>query len=220
MNTNKNPARDFCGSDERGNTKTGEIIRLNDPKFQSNEEWLAEYVTHSEKEPKKPAALPAQTDHTIFKFDSFRTARLKRQNTHVGRLIISFVSIKTGIIADCFFNVDINKQRGKGEHKTGARGQFYPKPKSNFRKFWMESVQQPPRRWARVNKEMHKLKNLLFTGEIKDAFRGSGESYIQLINPGCLGTEKAQQGHNQGTTSAQNYGTAIYPLCQDRCRLT
>lgn len=173
---------------------------------QTVEEWLQEYKTGQKVFPSKLSAtvtpLPQNPPSTrAFVFDSFRTTRLSR-------LVMVFIDMKTGEEAVAFFNVDIQKQRGEGEHKTGESGQFYPKKKSKFRKFWMSVVKKEPRCWARVHKEINaRFKDRLFTGQLVHKQRGSGEPYVELINVTELGTEKAQERHNEGTEMAQDYGT-------------
>jgi len=174
---------------------------------QTVEEWLQEYKTGQKVFPSKLSAtvtpLPQNPPSTrAFVFDSFRTTRLSR-------LVMVFIDMKTGEEAVAFFNVDIQKQRGEGEHKTGESGQFFPKKKSKFRKFWMSVVKKEPRCWARVHKEINaRFKDRLFTGQLVHKQRGSGEPYVELINVTELGTEKAQERHNEGTEMAQDYGTS------------
>jgi len=118
--------------------------------------------------------------------------------------VIAFVDINTGEEGDAFFNVDIKKQRGEGEYKTGEGGQFFPVEGSKFRKFWMSAVKKKPYRWSRVHKEIKpRLKDLLFTGDLKQAWRSNGEPYMKLINIAVVGTKKAQDWHNEGTKMAQ-----------------
>jgi len=132
-----------------------------------------------------------------YALDSFRT-------TYLSRLVLALVNINTGEEADTFFNVDINIQRGQGKHETGEGGQFFPPKKSKFRKFWMSAVKQKPYRWSRVHKEIKsRLKDLLFTGDLKQAWRSNGEPYMKLINITVLGTKGAQDWHNEGTEMAQ-----------------
>ena len=137
----------------------------------------------------------------LFIFNSFRTTKL-------GRLVISFISLSSGVMVDTFFNVSIKKLRGSGEHRTGKNGQFFPAPGSDFRKLWMDAVKEPPIRWSTVHKEMRsKLKGLVFEGETRDCFRESGEPYIQLIKPKYFGTELVQSWYKVGTELVQTFGT-------------
>ncbi len=174
---------------------------------QTVEEWLQEYETGQKVFPSKLSAtvtpLPQKPPPTrAFVFDSFRTTRLSR-------LVMAFIDTMTGEEAVAFFNVDIQKQRGEGEHKIGESGQFYPKKRSDFRKFWMKVVGKKPRSWARVHKEINtRFKNRLFTGHIAHKERSNREPYLQLLDVTVLGTEKAQKRHNEGTEMAQDYGTS------------
>jgi len=173
---------------------------------QTVEEWLQEYKTGQKVFPSKLSAtvtpLPKKPPSTrAFVFDSFRTTRLCR-------VVFAFIDTMTGEEAVAFFNVDILKQRGEGEHKIGESCQFYPKRKSKFRKFWMSVVKKEPRCWARVHKEINsRFKDRLFTGRLVHKQRSRGEPYMELINVTELGTEKAQKRHNEGTEKAQDYGT-------------
>jgi len=182
------------------------ISALEKIRNQSVEEWLQEYETGQKVFPSKLSAtvtpLPKKPPSTrAFVFDSFRTTRLSR-------LVMAFIDTMTGEDAVAFFNVDIQKQRGEGEYKTGESGQFFPKKKSKFRKFWMSVIKKEPRCWARVHKEINsRFKDRLFTGQLKHKERNRGEPYMKLINVTELGTEKAQEGHNEGTEMAQDYGT-------------
>ncbi len=122
-------------------------------------------------------------------FNGFRTTRLSR-------LVISFIDTKNREEAVTFFNVDIKKQRGEGEYETGENGQFFPKKKSNFRKFWMRIVGVEPRSWARVHKEIKsRFKNRLFTGLIDHKERSNREPYLQLY-------EVTEFGHRNDTEKA------------------
>lgn len=163
---------------------------------QSIDEWYQEYDGFFKDDPSyvppKPRVL-IEVKKDMYIFESFRTTRQ-------GRLVISFINIDNGIVADAFFNVDTKKQRGEGEYKKGANGQFFPKPKSKFRTLWMQSVKKEPRRWATTHKEMRtKLKGLIFQGEIKDSYRANDSPYIQLTNVKYLGTRKEQDGNKVGT---------------------
>jgi len=169
---------------------------------QTVEEWLQEYETGQKVFPSKLSAtvttLPKKPPSTrAFVFESFRTTRLSR-------LVMAFIDTMTGEEAVAFFNVDIQKQRGKGEHKIGESGQFYPKKKSKFRRLWKSVVKKDPHRWSRVHKEINScFKDRLFTGQLKHKERSRGESYVELINITELGTEKAQKRHRKGTEKAQ-----------------
>lgn len=132
-----------------------------------------------------------------YAFDSFRTTRLSR-------LVFALVDINTGEEVDVFFNVDIKKQRGQGEHRTGEGGQFFPLKHSKFRKFWMDTVKKEPYRWSRVHKEIRpRLKDLLFTGDLKQGWHSNGDPYMELTNITVQGTRLAQDWHNEGTKRAQ-----------------
>jgi len=152
-----------------------------DPHMQSDEEWLRNYDKAGNSNSSIVSLISNQSETVPKKylFLSFRT-------TKNGRAILSFTDISSGEIADMFFNVDIKKQRGndKGEyHRTGANGQFLPKPGSKFRQFWKQAVSIPPRRWSRVHKEMKvKLRDIIFTGYVERAQKSDGRFYMKISN--------------------------------------
>lgn len=166
------------------------------------DEWYQDYDAKFSDDPNyvpPPLREVVEIKKDVFVFESFRTTRL-------GRLAMSFINIRNGVVVDTFFNVDIKKQRSKGEYKIGANAQFLPKPKSNFRTFWLQSVKKEPRRWSTVHKEIRpRLKGLLFEGETKDSYRSDGSPYIQLINLQYLGTRKEQDGNKVGTEWEQGF---------------
>lgn len=230
MATSKSPTTNFEEVESQGLKTSKGIIPEDETervRQQTHKEWWADYDNataikpttrrelnkHTESQ-KVTGGLPKQevtktargcreseAKKEKFIFDCFRTTRL-------GRLVISFTSLNSGIIADTFFNVDIKKQRGKGEYRTGQGGQFYPKPRSKFRKFWLSIVQKPPLRWSTVHKELRpRLKDYVFTGELKHTERTSGELYTQLIDVRLFGTGKLQNWYKNGTELVQTFGT-------------
>jgi hypothetical protein len=146
---------------------------------QSTNEWHQEYDAHfadaADYAPPKPRAL-TETKKDFFVFESFRTTR-------TGRLVISFINLSNGVVADSFFNVDTKKQRGEGDYEIGAKGQFFPQEKSKFRSFWLQAVKKEPRRWATAHKEMRaRFKGLVFDGEVETGYRENNSPYNKLIN--------------------------------------
>jgi len=97
---------------------------------------------------------------------------------------MSFMNIETGEVADAFFNVDIRAQRGlKKYYRIGNTGQFFPKPHSKFRKFWMAAVGSPPRSWSRAHLEMRpRMKGLIFTGDVTPSRMSNGKNYMMIKN--------------------------------------
>jgi hypothetical protein len=129
--------------------------------------------------PKILESTPIQEVGSIYEYQGHRT-------TKQGSLVLSFVNIETEEEAVAFFNVDVRRQRGinKGDsYRTGQGGQFLPLPRSNFRKFWLETIGESPRRWASVHKELKpKLCRMLFTGCPEIAKKCDGRNYIRLKN--------------------------------------
>lgn len=156
---------------------------------QSVDEWLAEYGG----EP-APSTTPAEP---ILIYDTHRT-------TKNGHLVLAFIDKETGEEVCAFFNVDVTIQRGanKGKsYRTGHRGQFLPKPRSKFRKFWMDVVGTEPNRWAKVYKELRpRLKDLELTAEVTTAYTAYRTPFQKAEN---LRLREEQKGNNLGTTWEQ-----------------
>ena len=157
---------------------------------QTVEEWLEEYKTGEKVAPGslKNAIAPAKLEHEAsnsrleYKYVGHRTIRR-------GGLILALENLETYEEAISFFNVDIHGKHKRGEKKNisfrlGAKGEFYPEEGSKFRKFWMKTIGQPPRNsWSRAHLELRaRLKNLIFTGEIKQAHDSHGVPFKELLN--------------------------------------
>lgn len=140
-------------------------------KMQSNAEWLQELITGSTVIPK--CDKTSLREQPILRFISWRT-------TWQGRLVLELIDSATGEEVDAFFNVDIKRLRSKGNYPTGERGQFFPRRRCKFRKLWNCSVGQEPLRWSRVHKEMHKLKDIEFTGTLVTSYRSDGTAYTEV----------------------------------------
>lgn len=157
---------------------------------QTVEEWLEEYTTGIKVTPGslKNPAVQAKSEREAsnptlqYKYVGHRTS-------YLGRVILVFECLETGKEVYSFFNVDIEGKHKRGEKKnkrvrTGDHGEFYPKKRSNFRKFWMNTIGREPRSWSRAHLELHaRLKNLTFKGEIEEAFDAKGIPYNKLLNP-------------------------------------
>lgn len=157
---------------------------------QTVEEWLEEYTTGIPVEPGslKKAIAQAKLEHEasnsrlLYKYVVHRTIRR-------GGLILAFKNLETYEEAISFFNVELNGNHRRGimryiSFRTGARGEFYPKEGSNFRKFWMRTIGRKPRSWSRAHLELRaRLKNLTFTGEIKQNRDSHSVPYKELLNP-------------------------------------
>ena len=105
--------------------ETPEQIETRRIQNQTIDEWYQEYDAYFADDPGYTPPKPRVDEEVkkdLYKFESFRT-------TETGRLVISFISLSNGVVADCFFNVDTKKQRGEGTYQIGANGQFYPQKK-------------------------------------------------------------------------------------------
>jgi hypothetical protein len=177
------------------------ITKTERVKNQTIEEWLKEYTTGIKV---MPAALSKDFSHNprvpSMKYDSHRT-------TKEGSLVMAFIDVETGQELDAFFNVDIKRQRGpyKGKnYRIGQGGQFLPKPRSKFRKFWLTTVVIEPRRWASVHKEMRsKLKKHTFTGNISTSFRKDGSPFMKVNELKIIETVGEQIGNKLETKKEQ-----------------
>jgi hypothetical protein len=158
-------------------------------RLQTTDEWLEEYETGVPVIPAALSPMPASQSILTKKeililgplvFDSHRT-------TKEGSVVLSFIDPETSEEYVAFFNVDIRIQRGddKGKsYRSGQGGQFLPKKRSKFRKFWHKVVGKEPRRWASVYKEFKKgFRGKLFTGEAERCLDKNREPYSKLINP-------------------------------------
>ena len=165
---------------------------------QRTDEWLSDYERAEPAEPKGQAIGGApyknwvretpitridsqEASGPILVYDTHRT-------TKKGALVLVFIVKATREEAVCFFNVDIRKQRGKekGEnYKTGHMGQFNPKPRSKFRKFWMSVVGEAPSRWSLAHKFLKpRLKDLFFTGSLVTEYsisKAGRKPYLKIM---------------------------------------
>ena len=170
-------------------------------KYQTNEEWIQEYETGIKVMPAAPRndSLPCPRV-PLLKFDSHRT-------TKNGSLVIAFIDMETGQEVDAFFNVDIKRKRGthKGKnYRCGEGGQFLPKSRSKFRKFWMTVVGQEPRRWASVHKEMRsKLREFTFTGKISTSYTKDNALFLKINDLKIIETNLEQPRNNLETRMEQ-----------------
>lgn len=117
----------------------------------------------------------------ILRYDTHRT-------TKNGAVVLVFFVVATGEEAVLFFNADNRKQRGKekGEnYKSGHMGQFNPKPRSKFRKFWMSVVGEAPSRWSLAHKFLKpRLKDLFFTGSLVTEYsisKAGRKPYLKIM---------------------------------------
>lgn len=195
MDELKSPANDSKSVSQGSENSTSRV------QAQTNEEWRQEYTTGIKVQPAAlqnvtagdPAPRVRSIPEPVLTYQGHRTSKpnlrpetprnLKREQ---GSLILSFVDTVTGEEVVAFFNVKTKRTRGKyeGKHyRTGEGGQFNPAPRSKFRKFWMNAVNQAPRQWSRVhNKLKLKLQGLNFTGELKTVTTGSAAPYTMVAN--------------------------------------
>ena len=175
---------------------------------QTNDEWLKEYNTGKPVYPvtvnNSPPVTNLDKENNLYIYDSHRTTRLSR-----GAFI--FINTDTGEEAILWFNVDIYRKRGKrkGEpYRTGYKGQFYPKRRSKFRKFWMDVIGAEPYRWSIVYRQLKsRLKGLTFKCDTETAYDSKGNPYIKINTITLVDTNQAQKEHISGTNKAQEMCT-------------
>lgn len=138
---------------------------MDDPRLQTNEEWLARFAGETVDRPTGPSK-------TYFRYLDHRTTR-------TSSVVLSFESLDGSVEAVKFFNVFLRGTSKK--YPAGKRGQFNPPEGGAFRKFWSQSVGKPPSRWSRVHKSMRShLRPLLFVGCYEKAVDSKGDPYFKL----------------------------------------
>lgn len=173
---------------------------------QTVDEWLAERFPDSPIDHiDEPTSLVSQPISFLTKTEILRALVYhSHRTTKDGCVVLSFVDPDTSEEFVAFFGVDIRIQRGPDQGKSyraGLGGQFLPMDRSNFRKFWLEVVGYPPRRWAASHKELKaRFRGKLFTGDVKVCLDRHGKPYNKLVNPRKL-TE--QEGNKYGTKKEQ-----------------
>ncbi|WP_149088407.1 hypothetical protein [Pseudomonas prosekii] len=117
---------------------------------------------------------------------------------------LSFTSVITGATAYAIFNVDLTRKRTTAGGKTGEplpAGQFRVGERSHFYKFWLGTGLQMPDRMQRFHKCMGKLSGILLAGTLNnDRFD------VQSIQPVTISSDQARLavlGHKEGTNKAQ-----------------
>jgi hypothetical protein len=158
------------------------------PEDQSTEEWLQAYDSN------RPADCAswvqsgeAGNELRTLIYDTHRTCQNVRGRSDKGHAVLCFIDIETYSEIVAFFNVDIARQRGtlRGQsYKTGQKGQFFPAPRTNFRKFWSKLFRRPPTRWASAYKELKpRFRDLILTAPVHTAYKSNGKPYFKISNP-------------------------------------
>lgn len=191
------------------------------PEDQTTAEWLSDQTgepvdviqadldriarEHPARPNNKPTSVPTGQS---FMYVGHRT-------TTKGALILDFADMDSGEVCSAFFNVSIEYQRGPkaGQaRRTGDGCQFHPAKRSKFRRFWLDAVGCPPRRWAETHKQMHLLAKTTFTGRTESAAFATGEQYFRLKEVRRTGdipaTKKRQLCDNVVTTKRQEKVTS------------
>jgi len=175
---------------------------------QTAEEWLEEYSTGK---PVYPAAAKSNLPVTLPYKESNIYTYYSHRTTKRGGLVLVFINKETGEEAVMWFNVDIYGKRGKRrgkQYRTGEGGQFIPKRRSKFRKFWLEVVGKEPYRWSLVHRELRpRLKGLVFKCVTKTSYDSHGKHYTEIKNITLVDTKKAQKEHIFSTKKAQEMCT-------------
>lgn len=122
----------------------------------------------------RPVTTTPQSSWRVLKFEHHKTVRTN------GHLILFFRDINTHQLVLAYCNASIEYQRGpkkRQQLKMGMGGQFFPKPWSKFREWWMQVVGHEPTRWANAYKELRsRLKGKLFEAEVVTAYSTSGSA--------------------------------------------
>jgi len=154
------------------------------PQDQSNEEWLSDHC-RGKPLPKSATATPINTRRPIaiqshqaplYRYLGYST---RKDSLGKGRLVLELADGNTGEIANVYFNVEIQWQRGKQKghyFPTGDNGRFWVLPKSKFGKFWIHAIGRPEK-FSILYKCMGRLKPLQFTGQLDIR-----PTYRQLLN--------------------------------------
>lgn len=101
---------------------------------------------------------------------------------HGHAICLDFMDMKTGESARAFINVCCEQQRGKNKGKRYSNPrQFWLKPGSKFRAFWISTVGDTDR-WRDVWRSMGRLKTVTFTADPETARGSDGSTYTRLKN--------------------------------------
>lgn len=162
-------------------------------RLQSRSEWLREMESGK---PVPPSCAIQPIRAARLRYDRHRTTRHER-------VVLAFIDLDTGEEVDAFFNVSVTKRNG-GRYRKGKGGQFSPQPRSAFRAWWIQVVGTPPRRWARVHYELHRLRAFTFTADLIEGKREDGTVYLQARNVRRVDSTATAQGlHTVDTATAR-----------------
>ncbi len=162
---------------------------------QSSAEWLAAYS--GEAGTQEDCVGETDTDQwCTVEYIEHRTFIDKKK---AGRVVLEFRDTQSGESALLFLNVDVTYQRGpkKGSPKPhGKNGEFLPPRRGRFRKLWLEIVASRPLAWARVNKELYKLRDLTLMAQVVPTRGSDGVVFIKITElkkagRSCAGTRRA-----------------------------
>ena len=145
------------------------------PQIQTDDEWWNDYDSVEPVNEISPIKQSCGTTSPtyIFRYIGHRTTCKKS-------VALEFESIDGKITAVMFFNVELSSRNNK-PYPAGMNGQFNPRKRSKFRKFYKEVTGEEPDRWCRVHKSLRsKFKGLSFLCSFESHRDGKGEKYFKI----------------------------------------
>jgi len=168
------------------------------PHEQTVEEWIADYDNWVAQHPgcgtesswefttrrklQQDYAEPSDLQNKKEETSTHLFQYLDHRTTRMSTVVLIYKKIDSSMTAVKFFNVSLKSSRGN-YYPAGNRGQFIPPIKGEFRRFWMQSVGEPPSRWCRVHKSMRSsLSSFIFVGEVVESRDSKGIVYNKITS--------------------------------------
>lgn len=144
-----------------------------------DERWLNEHKRALVKD------IVLATQHSLFEYIGHRTGVNKGYSQD--RLTMQFVEVATGEQVVQHFNVSVRYARATARHAKGSRlpeGRFIPPQSGGFKKFWVGTGLEQPRKRSEFHGKLHLLKPLFFSGEKLVSLKGNRfeDKSISLAN--------------------------------------
>ena len=131
--------------------------------------------------PKPPQSAPVSVSKRRCRFHSYHVVFIPK--TARTSLVLEWVDVETGEMLPDFYRVDDTYQRGPKLGQRKLDGGFTVAPRSKLGRLWLAAMGKPPRKWPEIARELHKLKAIEFTAEVKVSVRvNETTAYKQLIN--------------------------------------